>query len=229
MLESMLSNSNIREVSPTTKRLVERCLSGDWCVQLVELRKDPVKRPLSPSSDASSSLSPPATIVSMPIGNVGSKSLKQSKSVEILTSARFDVPKPTTLRSPLDQIRRPSNSSVPSLPALATPLKNVPGNAQKKRSFTLNSETSYPSQHISNGEPPLSAPSPISESIKSGADHSISKPHRRPPPVPPKRRKPPAIPIGRTNGGAVMTSIRSSEPSPLSKVHKPPIELPVSR
>jgi hypothetical protein len=57
---------------------------------------------------------------------------------------------------------------------------------------------------------------------------SISKPQRRPPPAPPKRRKPPAIPIGRTNNGAVITSIRSSEPSPLSKVYKPPVGIPSS-
>ena len=43
---------------------------------------------------------------------------------------------------------------------------------------------------------------------------------RRPPPAPPKRQKPPPIPIGRTNSGVTITSIRSSEPSPLSKSHK---------
>lgn len=52
---------------------------------------------------------------------------------------------------------------------------------------------------------------------------TLNDPPRRrpPPPAPPKRRKPPAIPIGRTHSGATITSIRSSEPSPLSKVHKP--------
>src|SRR5882757_9750503 len=39
-LESLLGNSKIREVNPTTKRLVDRCLSGDWCVQLKELREN---------------------------------------------------------------------------------------------------------------------------------------------------------------------------------------------
>ncbi|TFK52944.1 hypothetical protein OE88DRAFT_1733924 [Heliocybe sulcata] len=32
-LESLIENEDIRDVNPTTKRLVERCLSGDWCVQ----------------------------------------------------------------------------------------------------------------------------------------------------------------------------------------------------
>ena len=218
----MISNTMIREISPTTKRLVERCLSGDWCVQLVELRRG-TKRSQSPSSDGSSTLSPPANITLMPIGSFSAgKSLKQSKSVENLTSARFDPPK-LTLRSPLDQIFRPSNASVASLPALATSSKNGSNITHKKRSTTLGQDVSYSFQH--NGSPGH-IPSSISESIKTISDDSaslISKPHRRPPPAPPKRRKPPAIPIGRTNGGAVITSIRSSEPSPLSKAYKPPV------
>ena len=44
-LESLVSHSSIREVNPTTKRLVERCLAGDWCVQL--------RRTDSPASDSS--------------------------------------------------------------------------------------------------------------------------------------------------------------------------------
>ena len=33
-LESLISHPEIREINATTKRLVDRCLSGDWCVQL---------------------------------------------------------------------------------------------------------------------------------------------------------------------------------------------------
>lgn len=32
-LESLIAHQEIREVSSTTKRLVERCLNGEWCVQ----------------------------------------------------------------------------------------------------------------------------------------------------------------------------------------------------
>jgi hypothetical protein len=32
-LESLTAHQEIREISSTTKRLVERCLSGEWCVQ----------------------------------------------------------------------------------------------------------------------------------------------------------------------------------------------------
>ena len=31
ILESLVTRSSFREVSPTTRRLVERCLSGEWC------------------------------------------------------------------------------------------------------------------------------------------------------------------------------------------------------
>jgi hypothetical protein len=34
VLESLVGHERIRDISPTTKRLVERCLSGDWCIGL---------------------------------------------------------------------------------------------------------------------------------------------------------------------------------------------------
>ena len=37
MLESLISHSGIRDINATTQRLVERCLSGEWCVQLRKL------------------------------------------------------------------------------------------------------------------------------------------------------------------------------------------------
>lgn len=44
-LESLIGHSSLREVDATTKRLVERCLAGDWCV--------PLRRMNSPGSDSS--------------------------------------------------------------------------------------------------------------------------------------------------------------------------------
>ena len=203
-------------------------------MQLIESRKETIKRTASPSSDHSSLLSPPANgegfsrhlQVSTNI-NGAPKSLKHSKSVENLTSTRLNFPKPP-LRSPLDQVRRPSNASVPSLPDFSN-IKDGP----KKRSATMLLETTRPSRHdslVTNGEASSSSPCLIpaspslsTSSLASEGKSAFQKPHRRPPPAPPKRRKPPAIPIGHTNGGAVIASIRSSEPSPLSKSFKPPI------
>ncbi|KAL7284811.1 hypothetical protein ACG7TL_002121 [Trametes sanguinea] len=70
-LESLIENENIRDVDPTTKRLVERCLSGDWCVQFrkstnsnADQRKfsmweEEVRRVDSPGLDAVSSAAAP--------------------------------------------------------------------------------------------------------------------------------------------------------------------------
>ncbi|KAF8153062.1 hypothetical protein B0H34DRAFT_90295 [Crassisporium funariophilum] len=257
-LESMLGNQRIRTVNPTTKRLVERCLSGDWCVQLMELRKDAGyndHRVSSPSSDASTILSPAGALgptsmqASMHLdvtgGNKVMKSLKYSKSVENL-SARADPQTRQPLRSPLDQPRRPSNASIQSLPAFAANAaatsKILAAPAAKRRSnSTAVVENAHSTRHNSlphegyhYHSPPLSpqprpipptSPITVEEPLQSSTPEQTQPRRRPPPPAPPKRRKPPAIPIGRTHGGATMTTIRSSEPSPLSKTHKPPIGL----
>ncbi|CAA7268812.1 unnamed protein product [Cyclocybe aegerita] len=260
-LESMTSNTKIREVTPTTKRLVDRCLTGEWCVQLMELRKSEPPRVGSPGSDVSSILSPPGNIGSLAMaaskhlevsgGNSLMKSMKFSKSVEHLSLRPEHQKQP--LRSPLDQVRRPSNASMTSLPSTSS--KNVVAPANKKRSTSAAPETSHTAlrhnslppdpehhhhhHHHSHSPSPIPTPSDHSRppsstsstsppsSAKSEGFPSTAQPRRKPPPppAPSKRRKPPAIPIGRTNGGAIITSIKSSEPSPLSKAHKPPIGL----
>jgi hypothetical protein len=44
-LQSLISNPSIREVTPTTKRLVERCLNADWCQNLPEEPESSVSPP----------------------------------------------------------------------------------------------------------------------------------------------------------------------------------------
>lgn len=85
-LESLIENESIRDVDPTTKRLVTRCLSGDWCVQFrtsaapnAEQRKfsmweGDVRRGESPGLDAVSSA--PAPHSAGPV--VGSGGMKAS-------------------------------------------------------------------------------------------------------------------------------------------------------
>ncbi|KAF8909624.1 hypothetical protein CPB84DRAFT_1765012 [Gymnopilus junonius] len=237
-LESMIANSKIREVNPTTKRLVERCLSGEWCVSLREVRKKSEFRVGSPSK-------PMSMAASQHFETAGSnkvmKSLKHSKSVENL-SGRLEVPKQPP-RSPLDQLRRPSNASVTSLPeAMASALKlSAPPSKKRSTSATEPANAHSPSRHnsLDSSEQPLHhfnhtqapASSPrvphlSTTSLPPTNNSSTTQPRRRPPPAPPKRRKPPAIPIGVTDSGVTMTSIRSSEPSPLSKSHKPQIGVP---
>lgn len=51
-LESLIEHPEIRDVTPTTRRLVERCLSGDWCVQLRKTAPKPASAALlSPALD----------------------------------------------------------------------------------------------------------------------------------------------------------------------------------
>ncbi|KAF9521777.1 hypothetical protein CPB83DRAFT_865258 [Crepidotus variabilis] len=272
-LESMVGHTKMREITPTTRRLVERCLSGEWCIQLTDNRHDATIRVSSPTSDQSSVLSPPAThghlsmasAQQMPPassstsggGNILMKNLKFSKSVEHLSGRAADHHKAKQpVRLPmLDQLTRPNNASVSSLPTLAAISTSKPIAAprpSKKRSTSAAADTSQSPRQthgslppsstmpvrdvgqdvlappfVPNSRSPLSpiSPSPSIASVRSDDTSSTSsssgssKTHRRPPPPPPKRRKPPAIPT--TNGMVTMTTIRSSEPSPLSKVHKP--------
>ena len=256
-LEAMIGHSRIREVNATTQRLVERCLSGPWCVQLMELRKEagygPQRVGSPTSSDTPTILSPPGHIGPSAASQLDPskvmKSLKFSKSVENL--GRSEQMTRQSLRSPLDQVRRPSNASVQSLPGFAgvgmsskVPPVGVVAPAAKKRS-TSDNHTHVPrhnslpldGDHELNNyhyqeaahpvrlshAPPVSLLSTAQVLIPEEPTAAEPPKRRRPPPAPPKRRRPPPIPIGHTNSGATITSIRSSEPSPLSKAHKPQI------
>ena len=226
LLESLTSNSRVREVNPTTRRLAERCLGGEWCQQLMELRRDAGYRVSSPLSDTSTVLSPPfaSTTAQTDTGNTVMKNLKFSKSVEHLSTTKIEVPKVPIPRSPLDQFRAMNGStqSIPSIMNQSTTRIGAPP-PPKRRSTT-----------VPQNNPPLHAPTPLvptahvvepssASSTSSASDEAKSTSttaRRRPPPPPaPKRRKPPAIP---THGGhgITITTIKTSESSPLSKVQK---------
>ncbi|KAJ6624754.1 hypothetical protein B0H10DRAFT_2186560 [Mycena sp. CBHHK59/15] len=134
-LESLTGNSRIRDISPTTRRLVERCLSGDWCVQLRKTHSperlsaqpsDDDKRHGSGSSEASvqthSHLNLPSMSASAQLERSASgkiRTLKSSKSVEFLKGYSATQPRQAT-RSTLETVRRGSNASSINLVATAT-------------------------------------------------------------------------------------------------------------
>ncbi|KAJ7047935.1 hypothetical protein C8F04DRAFT_26461 [Mycena alexandri] len=263
-LESLTGNSRIRDVSSTTRRLVDRCLTGDWCVQL---RKQPGSAHLadptsdddtrrSGSSEASgwtqSQLTAPSMSASAQLERSASgktRTLKSSKSHEFLKGYSATPPSPT--RSTLDTVRRPSNASSINLVAGATaPMShNLPLPTRKGSAITVDGSFEADRQHQHRtphhsytSEPSYSPPSPshlVPAAIVSSLSTSSLPPptsmsptdsvhlhvqpptpqRRSAPPPPPKRRKPPAIPVGRTNGGATITTIRSSNmtSSPLAK------------
>ncbi|KAF8624684.1 hypothetical protein AX17_007015 [Amanita inopinata Kibby_2008] len=233
-LESLLGNSRIRDVNPTTRRLVERCLGGDWCVQFKNLR-DSESGSGSPVSESSSTFSPTAVDAASATAathltrtpSMRSKALKQSKSVENLTG-RLDQ----ALRVPVEDVRRASNGSLPGAVNATSPPNSAGALPGQRRKGSSNSEiingpySNRRYEDYSDSEmrfrghnhqmlSPASPGTPASPARSEGAVGQIKS--RRPPPMPPKRRKPPAIPVGHgSNGNVTMTTIRSSS-SPLSK------------
>ena len=120
-LESLIANQEIREVSSTTARLVERCLNGEWCVQHRSSgaggrvsAEFGMQRSSSPSSDrvAAQSLTPKLSIPSAPTNDpslLRRRSLKGSRSAENLRSLATANPKPASRA--LDALHKPTNDS----------------------------------------------------------------------------------------------------------------------
>ncbi|KAI8996664.1 hypothetical protein BD414DRAFT_478703 [Trametes punicea] len=137
-LESLIENESIRDVDPTTKRLVERCLSGDWCVQFRRSAAGPnerrglwgaeVRRVDSPGLDAVSSAPAPYSAgPATPSGGVKSqlermgslrgRNGKASRSAEHLPLAGKSSSPPKTRTHHLradEQPYRVSERAVPS-------------------------------------------------------------------------------------------------------------------
>lgn len=230
-LESLLQDSPVREVNPTTKRLAERCLGGSWCVQfrkpsltasplLAEFRVD------SPSNESVASTTQaraPRSESGMLAPSLSKKTLKSSKSME------FRQPHPTShsRRSHLDDDRRPNNSSSQSLTGVASAelslssrRKTSVASVDVDISATREGAGAHRSIH-SVLSPPMSASSlDLPSSSSAPTVHAVST-RRSPPPIPTaaKRRKPPAVPSSRakmatnaTDSGTVFMTIKASSP-----------------
>ncbi|KAH8833744.1 hypothetical protein DL96DRAFT_1578218 [Flagelloscypha sp. PMI_526] len=224
-LESLLRNSRIREVNATTKRLVERCLSGEWCVQHRSREPPsslhpPPARSASPRSESGISQahsqfglsSVTASVQLERSGSTKTKLLKSSKSVENFhahTSGSSSSQKPT--RSVLDGVRRGSNASSNSMTGVASAKVSTGAGTTPRRKDTADSSivdgayadrhrhTTYTQENKSTTSPQLSP---------TASTDSAPNPRRSAPPPPGKRRKPPAVPVGKTNGGATVTKIK---------------------
>lgn len=261
-----MENSQIRDIDPTTKRLVERCLSGEWCNHYRKPKavKDTVRRDAeggregSPASDGVASAAQaapiPSTSKSSQLARQGSgklKTLKTSKSVENLKGGKSKPPRPP--RSTVTAIRRPSGDSASSLPGIAvstSPLakrRELPRSGDVQGSSAAQQAERY---HQNRNTDSLRPHPPVrSDSLDTGIDglthtHSPISPmslpattsavalginpksgttqRRSAPPAPAKRRKPPAVPLPaeKTNSGATITAIASSNSAPTVKVTK---------
>ena len=224
-----MGNAKIRDINPTTKRLVERCLGGDWCVQLRKATPTPstpvveLIRQDCPEPDATSDnqlLTP---------GHTRQRSLKAARSVENLR------PPPVDDRQRGSGIRHASTDSSKSLPNSAATTPNTQSKHYRNRS---ESKDTPPTQDRPQFPSPTRSDSMgIFETVGPGPDPDtlgipprvIPSPsgRRSAPPVPPpiKRRKPPAIPTHRSpklngvnGGGKTMATIGPTiTSSPLSQ------------
>ncbi|KAJ7594397.1 hypothetical protein C8J56DRAFT_821029 [Mycena floridula] len=239
VLESLMGNSGIRDISPTTRRLVERCLTGEWCVQ--HRKAHPAKEPedrsngrvSTPSSDGidSSSTSASQTQSQLGITSVHAsthldkhKTLKSSKSFEFINNM---APSQQTrsIRSPVENTSRSANASTMNLTSIKSALPSAHGISIPKRKDSANSahvEGAYADRGLYSAKSPISEigypshhhskpSSPLSGSLSPTYDaQPIVHQQRRSAPPPPKRRKPPAIPVGQSNSGATISTIKSS-------------------
>ena len=156
-LESLVAHQDIREVSSTTKRLVARCLSGEWCVQH---RATPhnvarvsaeyeMQRTESPSNDrvAAQSLTP--KVPSAPAPSTTDPSISRRRSIKISRSAENLRGQAATNAKPasrgLEALRKPTNDSslqlaTPSPPTSVTTHRHPHRHNDRIGSETLVSE-----------------------------------------------------------------------------------------
>ncbi|KAJ3753093.1 hypothetical protein EV360DRAFT_54036 [Lentinula raphanica] len=247
MLESLIRTSNVRDVNPTTKRLVERCLGGEWCVGLTVRRGSTASTTSFSSANSGNSLH-----------GVASAAAPYTPSSS--HSRPHPPPPPINIVSPTPSSSSPTTSSLKPPPPLSPSTHSGPVPRQPRRQGTANSahvegafadpnsahnhnhHHHHHSEHGGLGESlnstlvlsSLSGMTLNGPSTKGSESHfGQQKKERRsapPPPVQTKRRKPPAIPVGRAPGGSVspgaggggvvtFTAIKSSGgiPSPLSR------------
>ncbi|EAU83953.2 hypothetical protein CC1G_09835 [Coprinopsis cinerea okayama7 len=188
LLESLIANENIRDINPTTKRLVERCLSGEWCVQLKASRPPPSNPPGSPSSDSGSMFGRPshislATAKNLEVTTDKFKNMKFSKSVENL-GLRPEASRPPPIpRSPLDQVRHPNNASSVSLSAVpvasstSSAAKTSPPVPQRRNTASSSYSNDARSQYSESGS--SSSSGSLADSIAASTVRSVPSMHHK--------------------------------------------------
>ncbi|KAK7449214.1 pre-rRNA processing [Stygiomarasmius scandens] len=144
-LESLTRNSSIRDINPTTKRLVERCLSGEWCVQL---KKEKAKKDMEREDNNSESSGSGGDHIGLKVGagaasshlivpsaefGKSGKSLKTSRSMEFSVSTSRPYPHPPSPGS---------TSSSPATGSIKTKPKSVNASASMLAGYAPRSPTS---------------------------------------------------------------------------------------
>ncbi|KAG6898079.1 hypothetical protein C0992_005999 [Termitomyces sp. T32_za158] len=218
-LESLVADSKVRDVNPTTKRLVERCLTGDWCVNLTKAKQGAgARKPASPVSQVAMKTITTPGIAQPQRSN--SKKLKASRSVENLRM-RANTLKPAR-PSGVDNVLYANNASTSSLSGVAHASPKNPNHNRPplpRRQVTANSvemDGHHPNRHPSALQVDADFHHhhhqliPPTKPLHTAADVKGQPTRRSAPPPPPKRRQPPAIPTQVTHGGGTIMTIKSS-------------------
>ncbi|KZW00154.1 hypothetical protein EXIGLDRAFT_639782 [Exidia glandulosa HHB12029] len=241
-LRCLVDHSNIRDISPTTRRLVQRCLGAEWANVVQQDRRgsgDSLGSPTSPSSMSSFASSIPVphvqttkSMLAPPGGGLKrDKSLRSSASASDLKSAAapakhaLSVPPSPHLRvaSP------PHNGSMVSLVAATTTTTKPPppGHGLPKLGLGVR----HPQRGVSLGEVADSlhefkmadaisldsdssgSPTPGELAPPAVRQRTTSSPYRPAPPPPVgHRRKAPAPPVPKTGNGHTITTIARTRP-----------------
>ncbi|KAI0943583.1 hypothetical protein AcW1_002717 [Taiwanofungus camphoratus] len=150
VLELLVENESIRDVDPTTKRLVTRCLSGEWCVQFRKSNLGPVRQDSGSDDFGRRVNSPGLSVSSAPLssaqaapphlerpGSVRGKHAKASRSAENLLIVGSSKPR-GTLQQPkgrsghMEGLRQSSNDSATSLPRVAAATANTSSGGRRR-------------------------------------------------------------------------------------------------
>ncbi|KAJ7050443.1 hypothetical protein C8F01DRAFT_1068001 [Mycena amicta] len=225
-LESLTGNARIRDVSATTKRLVERCLSGEWCVQLRATRRhaDPTsdderRSEGSAGTNGRSGMNTPSNSMAARVqlersaSNKG-RTLKSSKSMEFIKGSSAG-PRRASNASSLNLVASASLGSGSGLPSPTSPLSPT-----RKGSADAALQGNG---HRTVSNPHSRAPHAHAQTMLVPPVPTLPHAHQTAAPPPPttKRRKPPAVPTTTKNvplGGTTITTIRTMRTtSPLAK------------
>jgi len=244
VLESLIQHEHIRDVDPTTKRLVERCLGSEWCVQFrkssitshrtasldLERRVDSpglhsvsvVAPSINPSnSNALLTVTAPADLSAKP------KSLKNSRSHENLKSTPQKPPRKDLSGNPLGEtLRKGSNDSSVSLPRVAAASANPPPLRRRGRTGSMNAEV--PSSSQKDRKPSILLEDTVAYTQEPPAI-TVTSPFSPPAhnvPEPPTSSSLPPVPHSATFPSSAPTSPtpthRRPAPAPPQKRRKPP-------
>ncbi|QRV84766.1 hypothetical protein RhiJN_26832 [Ceratobasidium sp. AG-Ba] len=195
-LVSLIAHSHIRDVNPTTKRLVERCLSAEWCRSLGSLDGLGI---------GNGNL--------LGVGGVRSLSAKASSADLALSGAGVRPASTEPILRSLDRLRLADSVSVAgSTNGSTSSLTDVAGAPAPVSKLVPPAPVRNPRKQLTDPSTPPLSPS------RSSTYSSASEPaERRKAPAVPARRKAPAVPIRHAigkveigHGGTTITTIASS-------------------